>query len=356
MWRVLLLAAGVLLFVRALMEIRLVAVPLLVGLLLAALLAPAVLALRSRGTPAVIAVIAILGGALLVAAAGVAVIVPAVAAELDDVRDSAAEGAERISRWAAELGLAETASGDVADDIANAIRENADALGSGAATGALIVAEIVAGVLLCVVLTFFLLKDGEGMWRWALDRLPPSRVADAEQLGPRVWDSLGAYVRGLVVVAAFDAVFIALGLWVIGVPLVLPLAVLTFVGAFVPVLGAIVAGAVAALVALVSGGVDDMVLVIVVVLVVQQVESNVLHPIVMGRALPLHPMAVLLAVTTGGVLGGVIGAALATPIAATAVLAAGFARRRGAYLDGRGGDRRGERFPAPRESGQVIES
>lgn len=328
-WRLVVIGAGAFLLARALAPIDLVVVALLVALLLAAFLAPGARALRALGAPPALAAALLVGGALVGVIAAIALIVPAVATELDDVGDSIAQGIQRVSRWAGDLGLAGAGS-DVfsTDNVANAIRDNANQVGTGALSGALLAVEIIAGTLLSIVLTFFLVKDGESMWRWFVERLPPARAGEAQELGSRLWASLGAYVRGLIVIASFDALFIALGLWAIGVPLVVPLAVLTFIGAFIPILGAVLAGAAAALVALVSGGIQDAVLVVAVTVVVQQVESNALQPVVMSRALPLHPMVVLLAVTTGGLLAGIIGAALATPLAAAGVITGGYVRER----------------------------
>ncbi|HEV2769228.1 MAG TPA: AI-2E family transporter [Solirubrobacteraceae bacterium] len=328
-WRLIVLGAGAFLLVRVLAPVGLVVVALLVAFLLAAFLSPGARALRALGAPPALAAIAVVGGGLIAFGGVIALIVPAVAGELDDVRDRVAEGIERVSRSAGDLGLA-GADSDVlfTDNLADWLRDNVGRLGAGALSGALIAIEVLAGALLCLVLTFFLVKDGETMWRWFVERLPRSHAPDAEKLGRRLWASLGAYVRGLVIIAAFDAVFIGLGLLAIGVPLVVPLAVLTFVGAFVPVFGALLAGGAATLVALVSGGIQDALLVIVITVVVQQVESNILQPVVMSRALPLHPMVVLLAVTTGGLLAGIVGAALATPLVAAGVLTGGFLRER----------------------------
>jgi putative heme transporter len=137
-----------------------------------------------------------------------------------------------------------------------------------------------------------------------------------EAFGNDAWAALSGYTRGVAAVALFDAIFIALALALIGVPLVLPLAALTFLAAFVPLLGAVVAGAIAALVALVDGGVVDAALVLLAITLIQQLEGNLLYPVVVGRAIELHAVAILLAVTAGGVLLGVVGAALAVPVAA----------------------------------------
>ena len=206
------------------------------------------------------------------------------------------------------------------------VRDNVGAIGGGLVSGAVIAVELAAGALVALVLTFFLVKDGHRMWGWFEGLFSGPRREGARELGERVWSTLSAYVRGLVVVALFDAVVIGLALLVIGVPLVVPLAVVTFFGAFIPIVGAFVAGLAAALVALVAGGVDDALLVIVVFVVIQQVESEVLYPVVVGRALRLHPVPILLAVTAGGVLFGIAGAALGAPVAAVVTTAAVFWR------------------------------
>jgi predicted PurR-regulated permease PerM len=147
---------------------------------------------------------------------------------------------------------------------------------------------------------------------------PDARKAALDELGERSWHVLTAYVRGVVFVAFVDAVGIGLALFLIGVPLVLPLALITFILAFVPLLGAIVAGAAAALVALVAVGPTAALLVIGAVILVQQVEGNILYPMIVGRTVSLHPVAVFLAVTIGGLLYGIVGAALAVPLATVA--------------------------------------
>jgi predicted PurR-regulated permease PerM len=174
---------------------------------------------------------------------------------------------------------------------------------------------------------FFLVHDGRRMWAWAVGLFPAGRRADVEAIGVRVWAALSAYVRGVAMVAVVDAVLIGLALLVIGVPLVVPLMVITFLGAFVPLVGALVAGAVAALVALVIEGVIAAVLVTVAIVVIQQLEGDLLYPLVVGRAIALHPVAILLALTAGTVVAGIIGALLAVPVAAAVWTAADHLRR-----------------------------
>jgi predicted PurR-regulated permease PerM len=326
-WRLAVIAVVVVLAVRALADLRVVVVPLLVAVLAATQLHPAAQRLRARGAGRALAALLVVGGAGTVLAGVLALLAPAVVGELDDLGDSVGEGIRRVTQWAADAGLGVDPEAGAGDLVA-ALRDNAQTLGGGAVAGAMVAVEILAGLALLVVFTFFLVKDGDEMWRWLVARLGAGSQAGAEELGRRLWRTLGLYVRGLVVVAAFDAIFIALALWVIGVPLVIPLAVLTFLAAFIPVLGAWLAGAACALVALVALGPQEALLVIAATVVVQQVESNVLHPVVMGRALSLHPMLILAVVSVGGILGGVLGAALAPPIAAAAVTTGSFLRRR----------------------------
>lgn len=185
-------------------------------------------------------------------------------------------------------------------------------------SGAVRTAEAVAGALLTFVVLFFFLKDGDRIAGYCLARVGPRHREDARAAGERAWGTLAGFIGGQVVIAAADAVGIGLGLVLIGVPLAGPLAILTFFGGFFPIVGATAAGLVAVLVGLVSGGLTDALLVLAVVFGVQQLESNVLEPVVMGRAVPLHPVVILVAIGAGTVLAGVVGAFLAVPLAAVA--------------------------------------
>ncbi|ROT34075.1 AI-2E family transporter [Micromonospora sp. HM5-17] len=182
-------------------------------------------------------------------------------------------------------------------------------------TGAATVAEAAAAVLLVLVLLFFLLKDGRPMWRWILNRVPERARSIAADAGRAGWRTLGAYTRGTMMIAAIDAVGIGLALVLLRVPLALPLAVITFLGGFVPIIGATVAGSIAVLVALAAKGPVTALLVLAAVIAVQQTEGNLLEPLIMRRQVCLHPVVVLLTVTAGTLLGGIVGAFVAVPIA-----------------------------------------
>ena len=190
--------------------------------------------------------------------------------------------------------------------------------------------DFVTMVLLSVFVTFFLLKDGGAMWAWCIERLAGgSSVIDAT--GRSSFGAIGGYVRGAAIVAGADAVFIALGAWILGVPFPAAILVLTFILGFIPYVGAFVAGAFASLLALSSGGVGRGLAMLAVVIVVQQVETNVLQPVIMGKTTRLHPLVVALASVAGGAIGGLLGVFVAVPVTAAVVAALSELRRAGFF-------------------------
>jgi predicted PurR-regulated permease PerM len=186
-------------------------------------------------------------------------------------------------------------------------------------SGALVAIELLTGVLLAMVATFFILKDGPRFQNWVLRRLPGERRELARRLAARAWRTLGGYLRGAAALGALEAVAIGITLTVVGAELALPVAVLTFAAAFVPMVGAVVAGVVASLVALATAGFGGAVIVAAVALAVQQLDNDVLAPAIYGRALQLHPLIVLFAVVAGGALFGLAGTILAVPVTAVLV-------------------------------------
>ncbi|WP_238161805.1 AI-2E family transporter [Micromonospora endolithica] len=183
-------------------------------------------------------------------------------------------------------------------------------------SGARTAAEVVGSTLLALVLLFFLLKDGRSMWRWVLDRMTGPRREVTAQAGRNGWRTLGAYSRGTMMIAAIDAIGIGIALVVLRVPLALPLALITFLGGFIPIIGATVAGTVAVLVALAAKGPVTALLVLAAVIAVQQIEGNLLEPLIMKRQVRLHPAVILVAVTAGTLIAGIAGAFVAVPITA----------------------------------------
>ncbi|MCP9491690.1 MAG: AI-2E family transporter, partial [Solirubrobacteraceae bacterium MAG38_C4-C5] len=193
--------------------------------------------------------------------------------------------------------------------------------GSGAALGGLgtaagTVGEFFGGLVLALFITFFVLFDGRNMWNWLVGVFPRDHRAAVGPAGERAWKALVAYMRGIVLVALADATLIAIGLLILGVPLILPLAVLIFLGAFIPIVGATLAGGAAVLVALVIQGPVTALILLGVVLAVQWLDSDLLQPLILSRTINLHPVAVALAISTGTVVAGIGGTVAAVPVVA----------------------------------------
>ncbi|WP_410810154.1 AI-2E family transporter [Micromonospora sp. 067-2] len=291
------------------------AIALAATLFLTALLDPVLLLLRRLRLPAALA--ALLTVLLLL---GILVGVGALvwnltASQFDQLSQQLTQGLER-SRDFVTSSLPVTDA--QLDDLVDQARQ---AAGSGSVdpiAGARTATEVLGSALLALVLLFFLLKDGRSMWHWVLSRMTgPNRQVVAES-GRAGWQTLGAYSRGTMLIAAIDAIGIGVALVVLRVPLALPLALITFLGGFVPIIGATVAGAVAVLVALAANGPTTALLTLAAVVAVQQIEGNLLEPLVMKRQVRLHPAVILVAVTAGTLIAGIAGAFVSVPI--TAVL------------------------------------
>lgn len=315
---VLLVAAGLVLLARGVAELRLVVVPVLLALLVASLLVPVADLLR-RALPSVAATLVAMIGAGALLTGLLSLIVPAVVDELGAVGESAQDGLNQAARWLTE-GPLDLTQAEIDEKIQSAIDgvRSSGGLSGGLLSGAALAGELATGAVLTLILTFLFVNGGRGIFDWSVEQFPGARQGQAREIGERVWEVISGYIRGVAVVAIFDALLIGLALVLIGVPLVIPLMVLTFLGAFVPLVGAFTAGGVAALVALVTGGVLDAALVVLAITVVQQVEGNVLYPLVVGKSISLHPVAILLALTAGTILAGILGTLLAVPIAAAA--------------------------------------
>jgi putative heme transporter len=324
------IAVAVWIVVQIAARLRLVVLPLGLALLLSTFLAPPAQWLRSRGWPDALAAITVLATALLVLVAIGLLIVPAVVDEFADLDVGLAGAADDVREWILDLPLpvpAEQVSEGISR-VQDGLGDSADAFVAPLVSGAMVAVEVATGLVLAAVTTFFLLKDGDRIWAWFVGLLPPRRREDGRAIGERAWGALGGFVRGQTLVALFDAVLIGLGLVLMGVPLALPLAVLTFFGAYIPIIGATVAGGLAVLMALITDGIVAAGVVLGIVVVVQQLEGNVLQPAVVGRAIDVHPLAILFGVTAGGVLAGIIGAMIAAPLIAVAGAVLAYLRER----------------------------
>lgn len=295
-----------------------VAIPILLALIFASTFWPVTRWLRERRVPPALgATLELLGILLLLAGVGW-LVTWAVTDQWAELSQRAQQGFGQLLDWLDTLPVTiDQSQIQAVVDQAKHYLTSAE-FGSGALAGVGVVANFVTGLVLMIVVLFFFLKDGPEIWRFALRPFTGAGRARAERIGERTVETLGSYVRGTAIVALVDAVCIGIGLAVLRVPLALPLAVLVFILSFVPLVGATVAGALAALVALVANGPISAVIVIAVVVGVNQLEGNFLQPVVMGRALKLHALVILLALTIGTVLAGILGAVLSVPIAAVA--------------------------------------
>ncbi|WP_268811449.1 AI-2E family transporter, partial [Archangium violaceum] len=322
-------------------SLPLVFLSLFVALLLTTLLSPVADWLARHRVPRSLAA----GGTVLVGVACVggllAFIIPRTVSGVVAHADTLAQRARGVARSLTRLLPGQALTLDELGSRAEAwVRQNSQELATGAASGLSALTLVVSGVLLALVLTFFFVRDGDSLVRSSLSPLPPVRRRRVHAAANEAWKTLSRWVRGTVLVALIDAAGIGIGLVVLGVPLALPLALLTFLGAFVPIIGAVVAGLVAVLVAWAMVGLKAALITLAIVLAVQQLEGNVLQPVIMGRVLPLHPAVVLLAVTTGTLLAGVAGALVAVPL-----LSAVTAGTRAFLVGGHGPGERDEQWP-----------
>lgn len=325
-WRLLIVIATIAATAWLFHRLRVVLVPVLIAMMLASVMAPLVARLQRRGIPRLAATwsVLLLFGAIIV---GIPVLAGWVlSAELTNSSANwDAVGAD-VRTWL-EDGPLELSPENVDDLASNARQATIGGLASLGSSRAILLIEAIAGLFLAAALTFFFVKDGNQMWAWTVGRVHPSRRAAFDEAGREASSTLAAFLKAVALTGFADALVIGIGLAVIGVPLVIPLAIITFFGAFLPVVGATFAGGLAALVALVTNGPGDAALVIVLTLVVQQLEGDVLMPMIMGRQVPLHPAVVLAALAAGGALAGIVGAFVAVPLAAVLTTAISVFRR-----------------------------
>jgi len=319
-WRMLLFAGLAYVLKHVVGALHTVLIPFLIALLLCALLSPAVRFLEERGVPRGLAVAMVTVGGIALVVGVLTFVVQQVVSGLPDLQDNITESFNKVRDWLVEgpIGLSPEQIDNAIKSATGALTRNREALTTGALTTASVVGELLTGALLTLFSLIFLLKDGRKIWLFAL-RFAPLRVRERiDVAGTRGFATLVGYVRATVLVAFVDAVGIGTGLAVLRVPLALPLAALVFLASFIPIVGALLSGAVAVLVTLVTQGPIEALIVLGVVIAVQQVEGHVLQPFVMGRAVALHPLAVVLSIAAGGVLGGIFGALMAVPLVAVA--------------------------------------
>jgi predicted PurR-regulated permease PerM len=286
--------------------------------------------LHRRGwRPGLVAATVLLGFALLMGGI-VAALVPSIAAEFEDLGPTIEDAGDDIEDWLVEDSPFDVSRRDI-DDFRDQADERIDELMSESDTSvvdtALVVFEVFTALVLALITSFFMLKDGNRFGRWTVSLLPEARRPLITRLAARAWKTLGGYLRGAAMLGIFEGAIIGLTIWLVGGNLAVPVAVITFFAAFVPFVGAIVAGTIAVAVALATAGLGGALIVLVVAIIIQQLDNDLLAPIVYGRNLDLHPLVVLFAITGGGALMGPAGALFAVPVAAVAINVLAEARR-----------------------------
>lgn len=314
-------AAAVALIVFVLIQLYLVVVPVVLALFLAAVLEPLSARLRARRWPPALAASAVFFGALTVLLALLFWIGASVASQFGDLGGELRDGTDSVKEWAqgGPLNLSAERVDAIEAQLRDAARGASGGLAERAVGGARLVGQVIGGVVLLLFTLFFVLKDGSSMADWLRERIPPANRGDAVALTTRSRQVMRQYLVATAATGFIDGVLIGAVLWMLGVPLVVPLAVLTFLGGFIPLVGATMAGLAAALVALAANGPGTALLVVAATVVVQQIEGNLLQPLILERAVRLHPLVTVLAVAGGLIIGGLLGAFLSVPLVAIAV-------------------------------------
>ena len=319
-WRLLVIVAGVFVLGYILAELSTVTIPIGLALLAAALLSPLVDAMQRRGVPRGLAVVVALLASIGLVAGILTFVVQQVIAGGPQLADQVTDSVTTIQNWltTGPFHVSEAQIESAGDSVVTAIQNNQEALTSGALTTAAVIGEILTGAALTLFTLIFFLFGGTQIWEFVTRLCPSGGRSRIRLAGSQAFGSLVGYVRATVAVAAVDAVGIGAGLAILSVPLALPLASLVFIGAFVPIVGALVTGFVAVFVALVTKGFLTALIALGIVVGVMQLEGHVLQPLFLGRAVRLHPLAVVLAIATGLLLAGIVGGLLAVPIVAMA--------------------------------------
>ncbi|WP_448809034.1 AI-2E family transporter [Agromyces bauzanensis] len=314
--QILLVALLVAVALWALLQVTVLVIPVLIAVILAAAASPLIVWMRRIGFPAMLAAWVTLLAGIVVLGGIVTAIVFAVRSQWSELVDSATQGFDDLLGWVETLPI--PIDQQQIDDARNSIIDfvTSAQFGQTALTGVSRATEFVTGLVLMLVVLFFFLKDGDKIWAFFLRPFHGDRLERGRRVGVTSVRVLGGYVRGTAIVAFVDAFFIGLGLVILQVPLALPLAVIVFLTSFIPIVGATLAGILAALVALVANGPVVALIVVAIVIVVNQIEGDLLQPVVMAQSLKLHPLVILVALTAGTVLAGVAGAVLAVPLTA----------------------------------------
>jgi predicted PurR-regulated permease PerM len=322
-WRLLL--TGLLIYVtfRLAVALRLVVLPFIAAMLLTALLQPLTARLRRAGLPGVLATWCTILLAIIVIAGAITLFADRVSADYSTLASEVTRTAREVQRSLAGPPFHLNAKRLQAyyNELVKYISQHKGEIAGTVLAGGKFAIELITGLVLTIFIAFFLLKDGARIWAWLIRGLRPEARRRVGRAGDNAWRALVNYVRGTTVVAAIHALFIGLALWILGVPLLVPFIVLVFLAAFVPIIGILVVGALAILVALATKGWVAAVILLAVFLVENQIEGHLLQPLVVGRIVKLHPLAIILVLAVGAIIAGIPGAIVAVPFAAVVTYA-----------------------------------
>jgi len=318
-WRILLVLGVLAVLIFFIIQLRLLIIPLLVAVVLSALLVPFKNFLVRHKWPKWLAITTAEIGTLVVVAGLIVLVATQVSSGFDDLRQQSINSYNDLKSFLADgpLQISESDFNNYVAQAWDAIQQDSQALVSGAAALGSSVGHVLAGVLLTLFSTLFILIDGERIWSWIVRLFPRKARVATDGAGRAGWRTLQNFVKVQILVASIDAIGISVGAAILGVPLAIPIGVLVFLGSFIPIIGAVVTGAVAVFIALIYNGPVIALIMLGVVLLVQQIEGHVLQPLVMGTAVKVHPLAVVLAVAGGSMVAGIAGAFFAVPVVAT---------------------------------------
>ncbi|ORW00351.1 AI-2E family transporter [Mycobacterium kyorinense] len=317
-WRLLVILAAVVAFLWVVKKLEIIVVPVLVALMLSALLVPLVDWLDRRGVPRGAAVTLVLLAGFAILGGILSFVISEFVIGLPDLVDQVTHSIDSTRKWLIEgpLHLSRQQIDNAGNAAIEALRNNQAKLTSGALSTAATITEILTAALMMLFTLIFFLYGGRNIWQYVTKIFPVAARERVRAAGRAGYGSLIGYIRATFLVALVDAAGVGTGLAIMAVPLALPLASLVFLGAFIPLVGAVISGILAIVVALLAKGFVYALITLGVLIGVNQLEAHILQPLVMGRAVSIHPLAVVLAISTGGVLAGIVGALLAVPTVA----------------------------------------
>jgi putative heme transporter len=315
-WRLLLVVAAVYVFLRVFSLLSVVLVPVIIGLLISAVLSPLADRLVQWRVPRALATLIVVVGGIALIAALVALVAQQFSSGFGDLRSSFNDSLDKLEDYLTKLGLSQQQLSDFFDKVRDGVKSGQGNLGGTVVKTATTAGHLIAGLFITLFATIFFTYDGRGIWGWLVSLFPEPARDRVHGSGERAWAVLTSYVRATVVIAATDALGIALVAFLLGLPLVVPLGVLVFLGAFIPVVGAAISGIVAVAVALVAVGPVKALIMLAGVVAVQQLEGHVLQPFLMGRLVRVHPLAIVVVIAVGAEVAGIFGALIAVPLTA----------------------------------------